>query len=60
LVENHEPALYGVRYAKTAWRLGTDDSFHEDVGYSLWDAQARQVMLRFIVPRRDGARDLLL
>jgi hypothetical protein len=50
LVENHEQSLYGLRYAKTAWRLGVDDSFHEEVGYWLWDAAARQVMLAFIVP----------
>jgi len=51
LVENHEQSLYGLRYAKTAWRLGVEDPFHEEVGYWLWDAAARQVMLTFIVPR---------
>ena len=51
LVENHEQSLYGLRYAKTAWRLGVEDSFHEEVGYWLWDAEAKQVMLTFIVPR---------
>jgi hypothetical protein len=51
LVENHEQSLYGLRYAKTAWRIGADDSFHEEVGYWLWDAKAKQVMLTFIVPR---------
>ena len=51
LVENHEQSLYGLRYAKTAWRLGAEDPFHEEVGYWLWDAEARQVMLSFIVPR---------
>jgi hypothetical protein len=34
-----------------AWRLGAEDPFHEEVGYWLWDAAARQVMLTFIVPR---------
>ena len=51
LVENHEQSLYGLRYAKTAWRIGVDDAFHEEVGYWLWDAAAKQVMLTFIVPR---------
>ncbi|MBW1760946.1 MAG: FABP family protein [Deltaproteobacteria bacterium] len=51
LVQNHEQSLYGLRYAKTAWRLGAEDPFHEEVGYWLWDAAARQVMLSFIVPR---------
>jgi len=51
LVENHEQSLYGLRYRKMAWRLGAEDPFHEEVGYWLWDAAARQVMLSFIVPR---------
>jgi len=51
LVENHEQSLYGLRYAKTAWRLGADVSFHEEVGYWLWDADASEVLLTFIVPR---------
>lgn len=51
LVENHEQSLYGLRYAKTAWRIGAEDSFHEEVGYWLWDAAAKQVMVTFIVPR---------
>jgi hypothetical protein len=51
LVENHQQSLYGLRYAKTAWRIGAESSFHEEVGYWLWDAAAGQVMLTFIVPR---------
>ena len=51
LVENHEQSLYGLRYSKMAWRLGAEDAFHEEVGYWLWDAAARQGMLSFIVPR---------
>jgi hypothetical protein len=51
LVENHEQSLYGLRYSKMAWRLGVENPFHEEVGYWLWDAAAREVMLTFIVPR---------
>lgn len=51
LVENHEQKLYGLRYTTTAWRLGEQDPFHEEVGYWLWDAQARQVLRCFMVPR---------
>ncbi len=51
LVENHEQKLHGLRYATTAWRLGEADPFHEEVGYWLWDAAARQVMRCFMVPR---------
>lgn len=31
-VDNHEQRLYGLRYAKTAWRLDADEPFHEEVG----------------------------
>ncbi len=51
LVENHEQSLYGLRYSKVAWRLGADEPFHEEVGYWLWDPNARQVMLTFNIPR---------
>ena len=50
-VENHEQKLQGLRYATTAWRLGEDDPFHEELGYWLWDARARQVLRCFMVPR---------
>ena len=51
LVENHEQKLYGLRSAMTAWRIGAQDPFHEEVGYWLWDAGAKQVTRCFIVPR---------
>lgn len=51
LVENHEQALYGLRYATTVWRMDTGAQFHEEVGYWLWDAANEQVMRCFIVPR---------
>jgi hypothetical protein len=50
-VRNHEQTLYGLRYATTVWRLGETDLFHEEVGYWLWDADAKQVLRCFIVPR---------
>ncbi len=50
-VDNHEQKLYGLRYATMAWRLGEDNPFHEERGYWLWDAQAKQVLRCFIVPR---------
>lgn len=50
-VDNHEQILYGLRYATTAWRIGEDKPFHEEVGYWLWDAKAKQAMRCFIVPR---------
>jgi hypothetical protein len=50
-VRNHEQTLYGLRYITTAWRIGEADPFHEDLGYWLWDAEAKQVTRCFIVPR---------
>ena len=50
-VRNHEQTLQGLRYRKTAWRIGDEAPFHEEVGYWLWDAQERQVLACFIVPR---------
>jgi hypothetical protein len=50
-VHNHEQTLYGLRYATMVWRLGETDPFHEEVGYWLWDPDAKQVLPCFIVPR---------
>lgn len=51
LVANHAQKLYGLRYTTTAWRSGADEPFHEELGYWLWDAEAKQVMRCFMVPR---------
>ncbi|MBS0170642.1 MAG: FABP family protein [Nitrospira sp.] len=50
-VNNHEQQLYGLRYWRVAWRLGEDAPFHEETGYWLWDAAAKQVLRCFVVPR---------
>ena len=50
-VDNHEQSLFGLRYHTMAWRLGVEDSFHEDTGYLLWDTKAGQVLKCFVVPR---------
>ena len=50
-VNNHEQTLYGLRYSTMAWRLGEDAAFHEELGYWLWDADRKQVMRCFLVPR---------
>jgi hypothetical protein len=49
--ENHEQVLYGLRYSTTAWRIGEENPFHEDLGYWLWDVQDKQVMKCFVIPR---------
>lgn len=51
MINNHEQSLAGLRYSTVAHRLGEDAPFHEEVGYWLWDATAKQVMRCFIVPR---------
>ena len=50
-VKNGPQTLYGLRYATTAWPLNQEQPFHEEVGYWLWDAERKQVMRCFIVPR---------
>jgi hypothetical protein len=49
--ENHEQLLHGLRYAKTATRIGDKDPFHEELGYWLWDAARKEVYICFMVPR---------
>ncbi|MCB0384896.1 MAG: FABP family protein [Bdellovibrionales bacterium] len=50
-VDNHEQQLFGLRYSTVATRIGEIEPFHEETGYWLWDAQTKQVMRCFIVPR---------
>jgi len=50
-VTNGPQVLYGLRYTTTAWRIGEDDAFHEEVGYWLWDKGNKQVLRCFMVPR---------
>lgn len=50
-VDNHEQVLFGLRYSTTAWRIGEDEPFHEELGYWLWDAARGEVMRCFMVPR---------
>lgn len=50
-VDNHEQVLQALRYSTTAWRIGAEDPFHEEVGYWMWDAERKQVMRSFVVPR---------
>lgn len=48
---NGPQVLYGLRYSMTAWRLGEDEGFHEELGYWLWDEGRQQVLRCFMVPR---------
>lgn len=49
--DNHEQVLWGVSYVRTAWRLGEDSPFHEQVGYWFWDSATEDVMHAFLIPR---------
>lgn len=51
LTANHEQSLYGLRYHMQAWRIGESDPFHDEVGYWIWDAKARQVLKCIAIPR---------
>ncbi len=50
-VVNGPQTLYGLKYSTTAWPLDSDNPFHEELGYWLWDAERGEVMRCFIVPR---------
>ena len=50
-VNNGPQKLYGLRYSMTAWPLDSDEAFHEELGYWLWDSEHKQVLRSFMVPR---------
>ena len=50
-VDNHAQRLWGLRYSTTAYPLGEEEPFHEELGYWLWDAVEGQVLRCFLVPR---------
>lgn len=50
-VINGPQVLYGLKYTTTAWPLGEDSPFHEELGYWLWDPKDKQVIRCFMVPR---------
>ena len=55
-VNNGPQKLYGLRYAMTAWPISestgvSDDAFHEELGYWLWDKENGQVLKTLMVPR---------
>jgi len=46
-VTNGSQVLYGLKYATTAWPLGDDNPFHEELGYWLWDAETQEIIRKF-------------
>jgi hypothetical protein len=51
VVDNHEQLLYGLRYARMAWKLGEEKPFHEEFGYWLYEPATRVVLVCFVLPR---------
>ncbi len=49
IVKNHEQTLYGLRYQTVGFENGAP--FHEEVGYWLWEPEAKEVYRCFVVPR---------
>jgi hypothetical protein len=49
--DNHEQKLQVLSYDRKAWRLGVDTTFHEQLGYWLWDKASGLVMHSFMIPR---------
>lgn len=50
-VDNHEQKLFGLRYSTKAWRIGSPDPFHEELGYWMWDPASNLVIRTFMPPR---------
>jgi hypothetical protein len=51
LVQNHEQNLHVLRYNMRAWRIGESDSFHEELGYWIWEPKTHEIMRCFLIPR---------
>ncbi len=50
-VQNHEQNLHVLRYSTRAWRLGEENSFHEELGYWSWEEKTQEVLRCFLIPR---------
>ena len=50
-VQNHEQNLHVLRYATRAWKIGAENSFHEELGYWSWEPATKEVMRCFLIPR---------
>jgi hypothetical protein len=50
-IQNHEQNLHVLRYKTMAWRIGEENSFHEEVGYWSWEPSTKEVLRCFLIPR---------
>jgi hypothetical protein len=50
-IQNHEQNLHVLRYSMKAARIGSPDTFHEELGYWSWEPQTQEVLRCFLIPR---------
>lgn len=50
-VQNHEQNLSVLRYSTLVWRIGEENTFHEELGYWSWEPSTKQVVRVFVIPR---------
>lgn len=50
-VQNGKQTLMGLDYRTAMWKENEELPFHTEVGYWLWDADAKVVLRCFVVPR---------
>ncbi len=50
-IQNHEQNLHVLRYSTRAWRIGEENTFHEELGYWSWEPSTQEVMRCFLIPR---------
>jgi hypothetical protein len=50
-IQNHEQNLHVLRYSTRAWRLGEENTFHEELGYWSWEPATQEVMRCLLIPR---------
>jgi hypothetical protein len=50
-IQNHEQNLHVLRYSTRAWRLGEENTFHEELGYWSWEPTTKELLRCFLIPR---------
>jgi len=50
-IDSGEQILYGLDYRTAVYRADDERPFHTEVGYWMWDANHRQVVRCFMLPR---------
>jgi hypothetical protein len=50
-VDNHQQKLFGLRYSTKAWRIGSPNPFHEELGYWMYEPATGLIVRCFMPPR---------